>query len=114
MRTILPALRAGHADRRVQLGAAGQHLKHRGSLNAPEAGRAQAHHRLAERHAVLIALHTDHCQPKKVDGFLRPLIAETARRRKAGLPNLFQSHMLDASELPLAENMKLSQALLAI
>jgi fructose-bisphosphate aldolase class II len=73
---------------------------------------AEAAHRLAEKHNVLIALHTDHCQPKKVDSFLRPLIAETARRRKAGLPNLFQSHMLDASELPLAENMKLSQALL--
>jgi fructose-bisphosphate aldolase class II len=73
---------------------------------------AEAAHRLAEKHNVLIALHTDHCQPKKVDSFLRPLIAETARRRKAGLPNLFQSHMLDASELPLAENMKLSQQLL--
>jgi len=73
---------------------------------------AEAAHRLAEKHNVLIALHTDHCQPTKVDSFLRPLIAETARRRKAGLPNLFQSHMLDASELPLAENMKLSQALL--
>ena len=73
---------------------------------------AEAAHRLAEKHNVLIALHTDHCQPKKVDSFLRPLIAETARRRKAGLSNLFQSHMLDASELPLAENMKLSQQLL--
>jgi len=74
---------------------------------------AEAAHRLAERHHVLVALHTDHCQPKKVESFLKPLIAETARRRAAGLPNLFQSHMLDASELPLAENMKLSRALLA-
>ncbi|MBS0262034.1 MAG: class II fructose-bisphosphate aldolase [Planctomycetes bacterium] len=73
---------------------------------------AEAAHRLAEKYNVLIALHTDHCQPKKVDGFLRPLIAETARRRAAGLPNLFQSHMLDASELPLADNMKLSKELL--
>ncbi len=73
---------------------------------------AEAAHRLAEKHNVLVALHTDHCQPKKVDSFMRPLIAETARRRAAGLPNLFQSHMLDASELPLAENMKLSRELL--
>lgn len=73
---------------------------------------AEAAHRLAERYDVYIALHTDHCQPKKVDTFLRPLIAETARRRAAGLSNLFNSHMLDASELPLAENMKLSQELL--
>jgi len=73
---------------------------------------AEAAHRLAARYDVMIALHTDHCQPKKVDTFLRPLIAETARRRAAGLPNLFQSHMLDASELPLAENLKLSKELL--
>ncbi|MBQ19008.1 MAG: class II fructose-bisphosphate aldolase [Planctomycetaceae bacterium] len=74
---------------------------------------AEATHRLAQRHDVLVALHTDHCQPGKVDSFLRPLIAETARRREAGLGNLFQSHMLDASELPLAENMALSRDLLA-
>ena len=71
---------------------------------------AEATHRLAERYDVLIALHTDHCQPGKVDSFLKPLIAETARRREAGLPNLFQSHMLDASELPLKENLELSPA----
>lgn len=75
---------------------------------------AEAAHRLAERYHVLIALHTDHCQPKKVDSFLRPLIAETAKRRAAGQKNLFNSHMLDASELPLAENMRLSKELLEL
>ncbi|HTN03477.1 class II fructose-bisphosphate aldolase [Planctellipticum variicoloris] len=75
---------------------------------------AEAAHRLAEKHNVMVALHTDHCQPGKVESFLKPLIAETARRRKAGLPNLFQSHMLDASELPLAENMALSKDLLKL
>jgi fructose-bisphosphate aldolase class II len=75
---------------------------------------AEATHRLAERYDVLIALHTDHCQPGKVDSFLKPLIAETAKRRAAGLPNLFQSHMLDASELPLKENVALSQELLKL
>jgi fructose-bisphosphate aldolase class II len=75
---------------------------------------AEAAHRLAEKHKVMIALHTDHCQPDKVDSFLKPLIAETAKRRKAGLGNLFHSHMLDASELPLAANMKLSQELLKL
>lgn len=75
---------------------------------------AEATHRLAERYDVLIALHTDHCQPGKVDSFLKPLIAETARRREAGLPNLFQSHMLDASELPLKENLELSAELLKL
>lgn len=73
---------------------------------------AEAVIRLAEKYDVLIGLHTDHCQPKKVDAFLRPLMAETKRRRAAGLANLFNSHMLDASELPLKENLKLSADLL--
>ncbi|MEY2726022.1 MAG: Fructose-bisphosphate aldolase [Planctomycetota bacterium] len=75
---------------------------------------AEAAHRLAEKHNVLIALHTDHCQAKKVDSYLRPLIAATAARRKAGLGNLFNSHMFDGSELPLDKNMALSRELLTI
>ncbi len=75
---------------------------------------AEAAHRLAERYNVLIGLHTDHCPPDSVDSFLKPLIAETARRRKAGQGNLFQSHMLDASNLPLKENMALSRELLGL
>ncbi|MCA9071277.1 MAG: class II fructose-bisphosphate aldolase, partial [Planctomycetaceae bacterium] len=75
---------------------------------------ADAVHTLAERYDVLIGLHTDHCQPGKVDSFLKPLIAETARRREAGQPNLFQSHMLDASELPLDENITLSKEVLKL
>lgn len=71
-------------------------------------------HRVAAKYDINIALHTDHCQPGKVDSFLKPLIAETARRRAAGLPNLFQSHMLDASELPLKENMELSVEILKL
>jgi fructose-bisphosphate aldolase, class II len=73
---------------------------------------AEATHRLAARYDVLIGLHTDHCQPDKVDSFLRPLLAETKKWRDSGRGNLFTSHMLDASELPLEENMKLSKALL--
>ncbi len=75
---------------------------------------AEAVHRLAEKYDVLIGLHTDHCQPKVVDSFLKPLIAETAKRRAAGLKNLFTSHMLDASELPLKENIALSLDLLKL
>lgn len=75
---------------------------------------AEAAHRLAEKYNVLIALHTDHCQPGKVDKFLRPLIEATAKRRKAGLGNLFNSHMFDGSELPLDQNMKTSQDLLKL
>jgi fructose-bisphosphate aldolase, class II len=75
---------------------------------------AEAAHRLAARYNILVAMHTDHCPPKEVETFLKPLIAETAKRRKAGLGNLFQSHMLDASNLPLKENMALSQELLKL
>ena len=70
---------------------------------------AEAAHQLAEKHDVLIALHTDHCQPEKAEGFLNPLIEATAKRREKGLNNLFQSHMLDASGLPLKENLEISQ-----
>lgn len=63
-------------------------------------------HRVADKYNVSIALHTDHCVPAKVDTFLIPLIAETAKKRSAGNGNLFQSHMFDGSELPLAANMK--------
>jgi len=75
---------------------------------------AEATHRLAAKHNVLVALHTDHCPPKNVADFLKPLIEETAKRRATGLGNLFQSHMLDASNLPLAENMALSLELLKL
>ncbi|MCA9083235.1 MAG: class II fructose-bisphosphate aldolase [Planctomycetaceae bacterium] len=75
---------------------------------------AEAAHRLAEKYDVLIALHTDHCQPKKVDSFLKPLVEATAARRAAGLGNLFNSHMYDGSELPLDKNMAQSQELLKL
>ena len=75
---------------------------------------AEAAHRLAEKYDVLIGLHTDHCQPKKVDGFLRPLIAATAERRTAGNGNLFNSHMFDGSELDIKANMEISKDLLKL
>jgi fructose-bisphosphate aldolase class II len=73
---------------------------------------AEAAHRLAEKYDVLIALHTDHCHPEKVDGFLRPLLEASRARIASGKGPLFQSHMLDASALPLDENMALSKELL--
>ncbi len=73
---------------------------------------AEATHRLAKEYNVLVGLHTDHCQPEHVDTFLRPLIAESKRRVAAGEQPLFNSHMLDASTLPMAENLALSKDLL--
>lgn len=73
---------------------------------------AEFAHTVASRYPMLIALHTDHCQPDRVDDLIRPLLAETARRRAAGRGPLFQSHMLDASALPLEENLDLAAQLL--
>ncbi len=75
---------------------------------------AEAAHRLAEQYDVVIALNTDHCQPEKAESFLQPLIEETAKRRARGESNLFQNHMLDASALPLEENMALSKEYLKL
>ena len=75
---------------------------------------AEAAHRLADKYDILIGLHTDHCQPEAAEGFLKPLIAETTKRRQAGQNNLFQSHMLDASILPLEENMAISKEYLKL
>lgn len=73
---------------------------------------AQHVHLVAEQYNILIALHTDHCHPNKVESFLMPLIQETEKRRAAGLSNLFNSHMFDGSELPLEENIRISKELL--
>jgi fructose-bisphosphate aldolase class II len=73
---------------------------------------AEAVHILAAKYDVLVALHTDHCHPKNVEKFLKPLLAATKARRDAGKGNLFNSHMFDGSELPLEENMRISKDLL--
>jgi fructose-bisphosphate aldolase, class II len=73
---------------------------------------AEFAHVVADRYPVNIALHTDHCQPEKVDTYIRPLLELSRRRKAEGKGPLFQSHMLDASELPLEENLALASALL--
>ncbi|NNC89936.1 MAG: class II fructose-bisphosphate aldolase [Akkermansiaceae bacterium] len=73
---------------------------------------AEAVHRLAEKYDVLVALHTDHCHPAKVDGFLRPLLEASRQRIAAGHGPLFQSHMFDGSVVELSENLKISKELL--
>jgi fructose-bisphosphate aldolase class II len=67
---------------------------------------------LGARYPVLIALHTDHAPPDKFDSFVRPLIAESRRRREHGEQPLFHSHMFDGSTLPLADNLAFSSQLL--
>ena len=50
---------------------------------------AQHVHLVAEKYDINVALHTDHCQPKKVDSFLKPLIEESRKRVAAGMKPLF-------------------------
>jgi fructose-bisphosphate aldolase class II len=69
-------------------------------------------HRIADRYNIYVALHTDHCQADKLDSFVIPLIEETEKRRAAGMPNLFNSHMFDGSALPLEENLDTAVPLL--
>jgi fructose-bisphosphate aldolase, class II len=69
-------------------------------------------HRVAERYPIYVALHTDHCQADKLEAFVIPLVEETERRRAAGRPGLFNSHMFDGSALPLAQNLDVAVPLL--
>ena len=75
---------------------------------------AEVTHLLAKQYDVLVGINTDHCQPEKAAAFLKPLIDATVARRAKGEGNLFQNHMLDASALPLDENMKISQEYLKL
>jgi len=73
---------------------------------------AEATHRLAEKYDILVALHTDHCHPEKVDSFLKPLLQASRERIAEGKGPLFQSHMFDGSVVDLDENLKISKELL--
>ncbi len=65
-------------------------------------------HRVAAKLDINVVLHTDHCPPDAVDTFMIPLIEESERRVAEGKLPLYNSHMLDASGLPLEENLALS------
>ena len=68
---------------------------------------AETAHALAEKYNVLVVLHTDHCIKAKLGPFMDPLITWSEERVKNGEKPLFNSHMFDGSELPLAENLEL-------
>ena len=73
---------------------------------------AEFAHVVAEQYPTNVALHTDHCPPDRVDGFIRPLLEMSRTRRSAGQGPLFQSHMLDASGLSMEDNLALAEELL--
>ena len=61
---------------------------------------------------VTIALHTDHCAPKYLDGWLRPVLAHDAELVSQGREPLFQSHMWDGSTVSLGDNLNIAEELL--
>jgi fructose-bisphosphate aldolase, class II len=67
---------------------------------------------VAKKYPINIALHTDHCPKEKLDGFVRPLLAMSLERVKAGGLPIFQSHMWDGSAVPLEENLSIAEDLL--
>ena len=73
---------------------------------------AEFAHIVAEKYDVNIALHTDHCPKDKLDGYVRPLLAVSEERVKAGRNPLFQSHMWDGSAETLADNLSIAGELL--
>jgi fructose-bisphosphate aldolase class II len=73
---------------------------------------AEYAHIVAAKYPITIAVHTDHCQKEKLDGFVRPLIGVSQERVNAGKEPLFQSHMWDGSAIELQENLDIAADLL--
>lgn len=113
---VLRGLAESKADGIIQVSTGGGAFASGSSLKDMALGAisiAEHVHRAAERYPIYVALHTDHCLKDKLDKFVLPLVGETERRRAAGLPNLFTGHMFDGSNLPLHENLDISEKLLA-
>ena len=112
---VLKGLAASKSDGILQVSTGGGSFASGSSVKDMALGAisiAEHVHRVAQRYPIYVALNTDHCQADKVDKFIIPLVEETERRRSAGSPNLFNSHMFDGSALPLDENLEISVKLL--
>ena len=90
--------------------ASGTHVK---EMVTGAVGLAEFAHVVAAKYPIHVALHTDHCQREKLDTYVRPLIAISQERVNAGKDPLFQSHMWDGSAVPLEENLRIADELLA-
>jgi fructose-bisphosphate aldolase class II len=75
---------------------------------------AEFANQVAKNYKINVALHTDHCPKDKLDSYVRPLLALSTERVKAGGLPLFQSHMWDGSAVPLEENLSIAAELLAL
>jgi fructose-bisphosphate aldolase class II len=112
---VLRGLAESRSDGIIQVSTGGAAFASGGALKDMVLGAvsiAEHVHRVAERYPIYVALHTDHCQADKLDKLVIPLVEETERRRAAGRPNLFNSHMFDGSALPLQANLDIAARLL--
>jgi fructose-bisphosphate aldolase class II len=75
---------------------------------------AEFAHVVAEKYPVTVALHTDHCPPDKLAGYMRPLLELSIERVKAGGDPIFGSHMWDGSGIELEDNLKTADELFAM
>ena len=116
--TVLAALEGlseAESDGIIQISYGGAEFASGQSMKSmPVGARAIAEYTMivAEQYPANVALHTDHCPPDRVDDFIRPLLAMSKERKAAGLLPLYQSHMLDASTLPMEDNLALADELL--
>jgi fructose-bisphosphate aldolase class II len=113
---VLRGLAESKADGIIQVSTGGGAFASGTSLKDMALGAASIAehvHRVADRYPIYVALNTDHCLKDKLDKFVNPLVAETEKRRAAGQPNLFTSHMFDGSNLSLGENLEIAEELLA-
>lgn len=112
---VLKGLAESKSDGIIQVSTSGASFASGSSVKNMVIGAvsiAEHVHRVADRYPIYVALHTDHCQADKLDNYVIPLVEETERRRAAGRPNLFSSHMFDGSALPLKENLDIAERLL--
>lgn len=69
---------------------------------------------VAKNYPVTVALHTDHCTKQNIDSWIRPLLQIEAEQVARGEEPTFQSHMYDGSNVPLEENLRISQEMLEL
>ncbi|MBV9487017.1 MAG: class II fructose-bisphosphate aldolase [Frankiaceae bacterium] len=69
---------------------------------------------VAANYPINVALHTDHCPPEKLAGYMRPLLELSIERVKNGKDPIFGSHMWDGSGIDLEDNLKTADELFAM
>lgn len=116
--TLVAALRGfaeAGSDGIVQISTGGAEFLSGATVKNMVAGAsalAEFAHVIADQYPINIALHTDHCPVDKLDTYVRPLVALSTDRVKAGRNPLFQSHMWDGSAIALKENLVIASELL--